>query len=38
MSLDELWPKAVPFGPYYWVNEDMLQQNTKRTDAFDKRP
>ena len=38
MSLDEIWPKAVPFGPYYWVNEDMLQQNTKRTDAFDKRP
>jgi adenine deaminase len=38
MSLDEIWPKAVPFGPYYWVNDDVLQQNTKRTDAFDKRP
>ena len=23
MSLDEIWPKAVPFGPYYWVNEDV---------------
>ena len=27
MSLDEIWPKAVPFGPYYWVNDDVLQQN-----------
>src|SRR5687768_2184818 len=36
MSLDEIWPKAVPFGPYYWVNDDALQQNTKRSDAFDK--
>jgi len=38
MSLDEIWPKAVPFGPYYWVNDDMLQQNSKRSDTFDKRP
>jgi hypothetical protein len=36
MSLDEIWPKAVPFGPYYWVNDDELQQNTKRSDTFDK--
>jgi Tol biopolymer transport system component len=36
MSLDEIWPKAVPFGPYYWVNEDVLQQNTKPTDIYDK--
>lgn len=32
MSLDQLWPKAVPFGPTYWVNDDMLQQNTKGSD------
>jgi hypothetical protein len=40
MSLDQLWPRTVPFGPTYWVNEDMLQNNTKRTDVFDraKRP
>jgi Tol biopolymer transport system component len=40
MSLDEIWPKAVPFGPYYWVNDDVLQQNTKSTTTFDvpKRP
>jgi hypothetical protein len=36
MSLDEIWPKAVPFGPYYWVNDDALQQNTKPLDAFDR--
>jgi Tol biopolymer transport system component len=36
MSLDELWPKAVPFGPTYWVNDDVLQVNTKGTDVFDK--
>ncbi len=22
MSLDEIWPEAIPFGPYYWVNDD----------------
>ncbi len=38
MSLDEVWPKAIPFGPYYWVNEDVLQQNTKSTTIFDKPP
>ena len=36
MSLDEIWPRAVPFGPYYWVNDDVLQQNTKKSDVFDK--
>ena len=37
MSLDQLWPKAVPFGPNYWVNEDMLQMNIKKSDAHDAR-
>ena len=36
MSLDEVWPKTMPFGPYYWVNDDVLQQNTKSTTTFDK--
>jgi hypothetical protein len=35
MSLDQLWPKAVPFGPKYWVNEDALQMNTKKSTAYD---
>ena len=38
MSLDQVWPKTVPFGPYYWVNDDVLQQNTKSTTTFDKVP
>jgi hypothetical protein len=36
MSLDELWPRQVAFGPYYWVNEDVLQSNTKPVTIFDK--
>lgn len=36
MSLDQVWPKAVPFGPNYWVNADALQSNTRGTDTFDK--
>ena len=35
MSLDQLWPKAVPFGPLSWANEDMLQMNTKKSNTFD---
>ena len=38
MSLDQIWPKAVPFGAYYWVNDDMLQQNTKPVNVFDVPP
>ncbi|MBB4857953.1 Tol biopolymer transport system component [Novosphingobium chloroacetimidivorans] len=34
-TLDEVWPNVVPFGPYYWVNEDELQDNVKRSDVFD---
>lgn len=36
-TLDEVWPKQTPFGPYYWVNEDALQVNSKSTDIFDKK-
>ena len=35
MSLDQVWPKAVPFGPNYWGNADAMQQNVKGTDTFD---
>ena len=38
MSLDQVWPDAVPFGPYYWVDDDALQSDTKATDIFDRRP
>jgi len=37
MSLDQLWPRAVPFGPTYWVSDDALQRNVKGTDAFDRK-
>jgi adenine deaminase len=36
MSLDQLWPRAVPFGPMYWVNNDALQINTKESNVFDR--
>jgi Tol biopolymer transport system component len=35
LSLDEVWPKTTPFGPYYWVNNDALQMNTKSTTIYD---
>ena len=37
MTLDELWPKSVPFGPVYWVNDDALQMNDKPTTTHDAR-
>ncbi|GAB1343821.1 amidohydrolase family protein [Gemmatimonas sp.] len=36
MSLDQTWPKAVPFGPTYWQNGDAQQQNTKSTTHHDR--
>jgi hypothetical protein len=36
MSLDQVWPGAVPFGPYYWLNPDQLKTDTKATDIFDR--
>jgi hypothetical protein len=36
MSLDQIWPRAVPFGPYYWVNDDQLKSDIKATDIFDR--
>ena len=37
-TLDEVWPKAVKWGPYYWVNPDVLQMNDKASDLFDRKP
>jgi hypothetical protein len=36
MSLDQVWPRTVPFGPYYWVSEDALKSDTLSTDIFDR--
>ena len=27
-TLDRLWPEARPFGPYYWVNPDIMKTDT----------
>ncbi len=35
-TLDEVWPKVVPYGPYYWVNTEALQSATQSIDTFDK--
>ena len=37
MSLDEIWPKNKPFGPYYWLNADALRNDVRGTDYFDVR-
>jgi adenine deaminase len=37
MSLDQLWPRAVPFGPNYWVDAESMQRNVKSTETFDRR-
>lgn len=31
-TLDQVWPRAVPFGPYYWVDEDIYRDDTRPTD------
>ncbi len=27
-TLDQVWPANVPFGPYYWVDEDAMRSDT----------
>ncbi|MBC7897856.1 MAG: amidohydrolase family protein, partial [Cytophagaceae bacterium] len=31
-SLDELWPRAMPFGNYYWVVPEMYRVDAKRIE------
>ncbi|MCG8469628.1 MAG: amidohydrolase family protein, partial [Gemmatimonadetes bacterium] len=35
-TLDQVWPQAIPFGEYYWVDEDALQINDRPTDHWDR--
>lgn len=28
-TLDEIWPRNRPFGPYFWVNEDALRSDDR---------
>jgi hypothetical protein len=37
-TLDELWPRARPFGPLPWVNEDALRGDVRPIDVWDARP
>ena len=36
-TLDEIWPQKRPFGPYYWVNQDMLRDDVRPVDYWDRR-
>jgi hypothetical protein len=36
-TLDEVWPRQVPFGPTYWVNADQLKTDDRPTDYHDKK-
>ncbi|MDA1103387.1 MAG: amidohydrolase family protein [Gemmatimonadetes bacterium] len=29
-TLDEVWPQPTPFGPYYWVDDESLRNDTRR--------
>ena len=31
-TLDEVWPSATPFGPYYWVDEEIYRSGVKSAD------
>jgi cytosine/adenosine deaminase-related metal-dependent hydrolase len=31
-TMDEIWPRESPFGPYYWVDEDALRQDNRPVD------
>jgi len=35
-SLDQIWPRSVKFGDYYWVMPEMYRIDEKRVDVWDK--
>jgi len=35
-SLDEEWPVARKYGPKYWMSEENLQQNEKKSTQHDR--
>jgi Tol biopolymer transport system component len=35
-TLNEVWPRQRPFGPYTWVDEDALKQDKKSVDGWAK--
>ena len=36
-TLDEVWPRQNPYGPYYWVDDDALQDDVKPIDSVGRR-
>jgi len=37
MSLDQIWPRSINFGDYYWVMPEMYRIDQKRVDGWDRR-
>jgi hypothetical protein len=37
-TLDQVWPRAVPFGPHPWAMPEMYRIDEKKVDGFDRRP
>lgn len=35
-TLDEVWPRSEPFGPYYWVDAAALQDDMRPIDYWDR--
>ena len=31
-TLNQIWPEEVPFGPYYWVDEEIYRNDVRSTD------
>ena len=36
-TLDEIWPRKRPFGPYYWINEDALRDDSRSLRHWDRQ-
>jgi adenine deaminase len=37
-SLDQIWPRSIRFGDYYWVMPEMYRLDEKRVDTWDRPP
>ena len=35
-TLDEIWPRQQPFGPYYWVDENATRQDNRPVDWWNR--
>ena len=36
-TLDEIWPRSIKYGDYYWVVPEMYRIDEKRVDMWDKQ-